>query len=214
MESFRIVDFLSPVAPGWIYDGRRTRKRTSRDVPAVRAAREAPENIKGYYLNSRKSPLFAPATTARVLSESVIGNPSRGRSGQRGEKRPESILFRIINVKNILEAFINVGCKEHKRGTRQVAIGFQLENDYSCRVTVVATWARLSPREVRYSLHRAVTRRKYHEKGTALHPLSFPSSFFTLKIFCNLTKKFKRDLISEIIKIFQRVYLPLPLSLS
>lgn len=29
MESFRIVDFLSPIAPGWIYDGRRTRKRTS-----------------------------------------------------------------------------------------------------------------------------------------------------------------------------------------
>jgi len=29
---------------------------------------------------------------------------------------------------------------------RQVAIGFQLENDYSCRVTVAATWARLSPR--------------------------------------------------------------------
>lgn len=54
MESFRIVDFLSPIAPGWIYDGRRTRKRTRRDVPATCAARCATENIKGYYLNSRK----------------------------------------------------------------------------------------------------------------------------------------------------------------
>lgn len=43
MESFRIVDFLSPVAPGWIYDGRRTRKRTSRDVPAARTARARPK---------------------------------------------------------------------------------------------------------------------------------------------------------------------------
>lgn len=56
MESFRIVDFLSPIAPGWIYDGRRTRKRTSAVSPtcAARPPARATENIKGYYLNSRK----------------------------------------------------------------------------------------------------------------------------------------------------------------
>lgn len=65
-----------------------------------------------------------------------------------GESVPVPVICRIIDVKNILETLINVGRDDDKRGTavtRQVAIGFQLENDYSCRVTVAATSARLSP---------------------------------------------------------------------
>lgn len=53
----------------------------------------------------------------------------------------ECFRVRIIDVRNILEALINVGReatqgRDGARQPRQVAIGFQLENDYSCRVTV------------------------------------------------------------------------------
>lgn len=56
MESFRIVDFLSPIAPGWIYDGRRTSAnvRAAAMSPRYLCRPRATENIKGYYLNSRK----------------------------------------------------------------------------------------------------------------------------------------------------------------
>lgn len=46
MESFRIVDFLSPVTPGWIYDGRRTRKRTSAMSPLLVQRAKRPRKYK------------------------------------------------------------------------------------------------------------------------------------------------------------------------
>lgn len=38
-----------------------------------------------------------------------------------GESIPVPVLFRIIDVKNILEALINVGREGHKRGTAAAA---------------------------------------------------------------------------------------------
>lgn len=114
MESFRIVDFLSPIAPGWIYDGRRTRKRTRRDVPATCAARCATENIKGYYLNSRKVRFLHRRDATRLgpecFPESDHDPPSsRGEGRRHGESISVPALFRIIDVKNILEAVDQCG---------------------------------------------------------------------------------------------------------
>lgn len=77
MESFRIVDFLSPVAPDWIYDGRRTRKRTSAISSLLVQPARATENIKGYYLNSRKVRFLrrrggSPSASPRERSRSSI----------------------------------------------------------------------------------------------------------------------------------------------
>lgn len=120
MESFRIVDFLSPVeqrSPGFMTADVRANVR-ARCPCYLCKAREAAENIKGYYLNSRKSfrAFCASDDGGEVLPESVIAISSgiflaEQVDGAR-EKYSKSSLFRIINVKNILEAFINVGCKE------------------------------------------------------------------------------------------------------
>lgn len=126
----------------------------------------------------------------------MIGNLSRGGSRQRRERYSKSILFRIINVKNILEALINVGCKEQGRqraaATRQVAIGFQLENDYSCQVTVAATFGSFVTEVENYvTLYIALSQAESttREKGAPFLFLSFPCFSFTLKIFRNLKKK-------------------------
>lgn len=117
MESFRIVDFLSPVAPGWIYDGRRTRKRTS-ILPLLLGA--APRKYKRILFKFFESPIFCAArdtTTTRerggrLLLESGIARPSR--EAKSAGRIFATILFRIIDVKNIFRSVDQCG---RARGT-------------------------------------------------------------------------------------------------
>lgn len=117
MESFRIVDFLSPIAPGWIYDGRRTRKRTSAVFPTCAARPRATENIKGYYLNSRKV-RFLRERGERGPRVIAILHRLVARARDSGESIPVPVIFRIIDVKNILETLINVGRGDIREGRR------------------------------------------------------------------------------------------------
>lgn len=82
MESFRIVDFLSPIAPGWIYGGRRTRKRTSAMSPTC-AGRD--RKYKRILFKFAKSSLFA-ATGRWCHPESDRDPPSSRWRGQTAVK--------------------------------------------------------------------------------------------------------------------------------
>lgn len=118
MESFRIVDFLSPIALGWIYGGRRTRKRTSAS-PRYLWSPLRDRKYKRILFKFTKSPFFARTRLARVLSENDRDPPSSRGEGRcrAGESISVRALFRIIDVKNILEALINVGREDIREGT-------------------------------------------------------------------------------------------------
>lgn len=146
----------------------------------------------------------------------MIGNLSRGGSRQRRERYFKSILFRIINVKNILEALINVGCKEHERGTAAssshtpscywISIGKRLflSSDRGCHFGSFVTEV-----ENYVTLYIALSHAEstMHEKDALFLFLFFLSSSFTLKIFAILKKRFKHDLMSEIIKVSKEGFL-------
>jgi len=118
MESFRIVDFLSPIAPGWIYDGRRTRKRTSAmSSLLVHLARD--RKYKRILFKFSKSPLFTPTSRWPECFPESDPPSSCSEGGRRRKYFPVPVLFRIIDVKNILEALINVGREDIREGWRR-----------------------------------------------------------------------------------------------
>lgn len=103
--------------------------------PLLVQSPRATENIKGYYLNSRKVRFLrrrgvaAPPPGPRSALPRAIASLRRlsWRRGvaDAGESIPVPMLFRIIDVKNILEALINVGTRkdtrERERGTARGA---------------------------------------------------------------------------------------------
>lgn len=82
MESFRIVDFLSPIAPGWIYDGRRTSANVrARRCPRYLCPAARDRKYKRILFKFSKSPLFAPTRCRRPESDRDL--PSSRDEGRR-----------------------------------------------------------------------------------------------------------------------------------
>jgi len=188
MKSFRIVDFLClPRSRLTEFMARPMYARAER--ARVHAPRERAHcrKYKRILFKFLKSPAFcafcASDSPAGALSERATAPlpppSSRGRrrwQAASGARFSSSHNRRQKHFGSVDQCGAR-GCKGRMAAAaRQVAIGFQLENDYSCRVTVAATWARLSPRIRFLSSSRAVTRRRARERDKDLFSLSLSLS--------------------------------------